>query len=307
MKHMKRKILLDCDPGHDDAIAILLAGSSPDLEILGISVVSGNQTVEKTARNAFNVSRYLGINVPIAIGASSPLKRERLNCGEIHGETGLDGFDFPSYQYEYDKRNATDFIIDTLLSNDKVTVVTTGPMTNIALAILKNNSILSHIDMIVVMGGSTTKGNMTPYAEFNILADAEAADICFNSGVPIRMMGLDVTRKVLVLPEVLERMKGINTKGSELFYKLMIFFNKTQKEVFDLPGGPLHDPATIVSLIDEKVFKYDKLHVEIDTSDTDHYGQTRCSKERTLNTEVALEVDVDRYWDIIERGLRSYE
>ena len=303
-----RKIILDCDPGHDDAIAILLAGSTTELKLLGISVVSGNQTVEKTARNAYNVSRFLNINVPIAIGADKPLVRSRLNCVEIHGESGLDGFDFPKYEYKYEDIDGADLIINKCLENDKVTVITTGPMTNLATALLRNQKIKDHIEEIILMGGAIKKGNLTEYAEFNILADPDAAAICFRSGIPMKMIGLDVTRKVLVLPNVIERMKKINNKASDMFTKLMYFFNKTQKEVFNLDGGPLHDPVTIVSLLSDDVLKFEKMDVEINVNPKDiKYAQTKCIKDENSIIEVATSINVDKYWDIIEEAIRAYE
>lgn len=302
---MPRKIFLDCDPGHDDAIAILLALSSPSLSLLGISVVSGNQTLEKTARNALNVTRYLHSDVPIALGASKPLKRSRLNCGEIHGESGLDGFTFPEYELQYEKRDAVTFLKDTLLSQDKVTVVTTGPMTNLASALLQYPEIIPHIEEIISMGGSTDKGNLTPYAEFNILADAEAAKICFDSKIPMRMVGLNVTRKALVLPEIVERMDKIKTRSSKMFVALMKFFNKTQKEVFGLEGGPLHDPLTIACLLDDKILHFERMDVDVDISDSITYGQTRCKPNKESYIQVATGIDVDLFFDYIEKALRS--
>ena len=305
---MKRKIILDCDPGHDDAIAILLADSSNLIELLGITVVSGNQTVDKTARNAYHVSRFLGINVPVAIGVEKPLVREKINCSEIHGESGLDGFDFPKYEYKYEECDGADFIIKTCLSNDKITMVTTGPMTNLAIALLRNQSIKEHIDEIVLMGGSTNEGNLTKYAEFNILADPDAAAICFRSGIPMKMIGLNVTRQVLVLPNVVERMSKIKTKAADMFVALMKFFNKTQKEFFGLEGGPLHDPVTIVSIISNDVVGFEKMDVEININPSDiRYAETKCTGDMHSNIEVATSINVDNYWDIIEEALKKYE
>jgi len=301
------KIILDCDPGHDDAIAILLAGSSNEIELLGISVVSGNQTVDKTARNAYNVSSYLGINVPIAIGCDRPLIREKLNCGEIHGESGLDGFDFPKCEYKYYEKDGPSLIIDKCLANEDVIVVTTGPMTNLATALMREPKIKSHIKEIVLMGGSTSEGNLTKYAEFNILADPDAAAICFRSGIPMRMIGLNVTRRVLVLPHVVSRMEKLNTKASDLFVKLMKFFNKTQKEVFNLDGGPLHDPVTIVSLISDDVVTFERMNVEINVDPNDErYAETKCQKDIHGHVLVATDIDVNKYWDIIEEALKKY-
>ena len=225
-------------------------------------------------------------------------------CPEIHGESGLDGFIFPNYEEKYDSREGYQLIIDTLLSNEHVTVVTTGPMTNLAKAILHNREILKHIDEIVLMGGSTGKGNITEYAEFNILVDPEAADICFKSGVPLRMLGLNVTRKILVREKIIEEASKINTKGSDLFVKLMKVFNENQRSFFSLEAGPLHDPATIISLIDPTVFTFEDMLVEIDTSESEKAGQTRCKKSNTPNCKVATSVDINKYWEIIFDHLR---
>lgn len=305
------KLIIDCDPGHDDAIAILLAGKSKKIDLIGITCESGNQTIEKTSRNAFNVSCYLGINVPIAIGASSPLIRPQEICDVIHGESGLDGFDFPKYSYKYDTRNATNFLIDTLLTNDDVVIAATGPLTNIALSLKVNPLIKKHIKKIVLMGGSIGNGNVSPAAEFNILCDPEAAFIVFNSGCLIEMIGLDVTRKVLVLPNIIKRFELINNKAADMFIKLMYVFNKNQKKVFGFDGAPLHDPATIVSLIDEKTITFKHCHVEIDISHGPSYGRTNCDVFNYLHKEpncyVATDIDVDRYWNVIENVMKDYK
>lgn len=307
----KTKLIIDCDPGHDDAFAIMLAGSSSKFELLGITVVAGNQTLEKTAINAFNVKSYLGIDVDVYKGSDRPLVKAPKNCGEIHGESGLDGFTFPQYDYSLIKDNAVDFIINSLHRNDKVTVVTCGPMTNLARAMLKDPSIKEHIEEVVLMGGSITNGNVTPAAEFNICCDPEAADVVFTSGIKVKMIGLDVTRKVLVLPEVISRMEKISNKASDMFVKLMKFFNKTQNEVFGLPAGPLHDPVTIASLIDDSLVTYKYMNVTIDTSHGPSDGRTNCDIFDFLhlpkNAYVATDIDVALFWDIIEKGLKSYE
>lgn len=300
----KINIILDCDPGHDDAIALLLSCYSNKLNLLAVTTSSGNQTIEKTSKNALNLLYFFNKNVPLAKGSPTPLKRKVMICPEIHGESGLDGFIFPNYEEKYDSREGYQLIIDTLLSNEHVTVVTTGPMTNLAKAILHNREILKHIDEIVLMGGSTGKGNITEYAEFNILVDPEAADICFKSGVPLRMLGLNVTRKILVREKIIEEASKINTKGSDLFVKLMKVFNENQRSFFSLEAGPLHDPATIISLIDPTVFTFEDMLVEIDTSESEKAGQTRCKKSNTPNCKVATSVDINKYWEIIFDHLR---
>lgn len=306
----KRKIIIDCDPGHDDAVAIMMAASAPNLELIGITVESGNQTLEKTGRNALNLVQYLNISCPVALGESHPLKREPMTCAAIHGESGLDGFTFPELNREFDKRSAIELLKDLLLSNDKVTLVPTGPLTNIGMLLLKYPEVKEHIEEIVLMGGSIGHGNVTPAAEFNILCDPEAADIVFNSGLVVKMMGLDVTRQVLVLPDVMERMKNIGNKVSELWYALMRTFNINQKKIFGFEGAPLHDPATIVYLMNPDVVKLQYMNVVIDVSRGPSYGRTNCDQFDYLhqkpNAYVAVGIDVDKYWNEIENGLRRY-
>lgn len=303
-------MILDCDPGHDDAIAIMLAGKSPNIDLLGITVVAGNQTIEKTAQNALNVVEYLKLNIPVFVGASKPLIKERVICAQIHGESGLDGFIFPDNKTYLQKEGAVEFIINSLKKYDGVTLVATGPLTNIALVLKNEPSIKSHIKEIVLMGGSIGYGNVSPAAEFNILTDPEAADIVFRSGCKIKMCGLDVTREVLVLKEVIERMDKVHNDASKLFVALMKVFNINQKKVFGLDGAPLHDPVTIVSLINESVVHFEYMNVEIDVSRGPSYGRTNCDcfnyLHREPNAYVATKIDVKKYWDIIEEGLKRY-
>ena len=303
----KTKIILDCDPGHDDAVAIILSVKSPKIDLLGVTVSSGNQTIEKTSRNAYNVVKYLGSDVPVAIGSTHPIIRDVEVCEAIHGESGLDGFTFPNYDYKFDKRHAVNFIIDTLLENENVTMVVTGPLTNFALALRINPNIKSHIKEVVLMGGSIANGNVSPAAEFNILCDPEAADIVFRSGLIVKMVGLDVTRKVLLYPEILESFKSIDTKQAKLFYDLMIIFNENQAQTFGFKGAPLHDPATILSIIDENLITFKKMNVEIDLSHGCSYGRTNCDSynylKKEANAYVAVDIDVDRYWELIKEHL----
>ena len=307
---MKRNIILDCDPGHDDAIAILLAGKNHNLNLVGISVVAGNQTIEKTATNAFNVARYLGIDVPIAIGCEFPMVRERVICAAIHGESGLDGFDFPKYEKAFDRRHGVQLIIDSVLNNKDVTIVATGPLTNVAMALKMEPKLYNKIKEIVLMGGSIDHGNTSPAAEFNIMCDPEAAHVVFTSGIPVKMIGLNVTRKVLVTEQVIKRMSKINNYASDMFVKLMKTFNENQRKTFNM-DGPLHDPATIASLIDDKLIEFQSMNVVIDISHGPSYGRTNCDVFDYLhaphNALVAMNIDVNRYWDIIEEGIKSYK
>lgn len=303
---VKQKLVLDSDPGHDDAFAILLACYSDKLDLVGVSSCSGNQTIEKTSKNALNLVNYFNrSDIKVAKGSPRPIKREPRICAEIHGESGLDGFTFPKYKEEYNDKDATDFLVDIINNNKDIIMVTTGPMTNLGLAILKDRNILKNIKEIVFMGGSTKEGNVTPAAEFNILVDPEAADIVMNSGVPIRMLGLDVTRKVLVTDEVLNRARQIKTRGGELFVKLMEVFNKNQRDYFGLEAGPLHDPATIVAIINPDVFTWQDMNVKVDTSDTNEAGRTICALKEPHNVKVAIEVNVEAYWQEIFKHLEK--
>ncbi len=307
----KTKIILDCDPGHDDAVAILLAGKSEKIDLLGITVVAGNQTLEKTQVNARNVCQCVGLDVPVYAGCGQPMIREKMVAADIHGETGLDGPVFEPLTKELEPEHAVNFIIRTLLDSDgDITMVTTGPMTNLAMAMRMEPAIIPKIRQIVLMGGAYTNGNVTPAAEFNIIADADAAYVCFTSGRPITMIGLDVTRKALCYPSVVERMEKVGNKASQLFVDLMRHFCKSQKEVFGWEGGPLHDPITIAYLIDPSVLTVKPMHAEIDIRSTQSYGRTNCDyfgyQKLEPTADVAIDIDVEKFWNIIEDGLRKY-
>lgn len=307
-----KNIILDCDPGHDDAIAILLAGQKKYFNLLGITTESGNQTIEKTSKNAINLVNFFKLDVPVAMGKGEPLVREKMICEEIHGKTGLDGYEFPPYDEKLEYLSAVELIIELTSNNEHVTIVATGPITNVALALKLKPEIKEHIDEIIFMGGSVDNGNVSPAAEFNVLCDPEATHIVLESGLPVKMVGLNVTRKVLCSKEVVERMGKIGNKTSDMFVKLMNVFNTNQAKIFNnFIGGPLHDPVTIASLIDDKLVKWQKMNVTIDLSHGSSYGRTNCDIYDYLklphNCSVAMDIDVNRFWDIVEEGIRYYE
>ena len=307
----KIKIILDCDPGHDDAVAIMLAGKHPAIDLLGITVVAGNQTLEKTARNALHVTQWLGIDVPVYAGCGQPMIREKIVAGDIHGESGLDGPVFPPLEKKVEEIHAVDFMIRTLMASDgDITVVTTGPMTNLAMAMRMEPRIVEKIRRIVLMGGSYQNGNVTPAAEFNIFADADAAYVCFTCGRPITMVGLDVTRKALCYPEIVERMAKVDNRASRLFCDLMAHFCRTQKEIFGWAGGPLHDPITVAYLIDPTVLTVKPMNAQIDIRSTTSYGRTNCDYfgylQLPATADVAIDIDVDKFWDIVQETLGYY-
>lgn len=306
------KIILDCDPGHDDAVAILMAGIHPSIELLGITTVAGNQTLNKTTINALNVCQYLNIDVPVCSGMSLPMVRKvQTIADDIHGESGLDGPVFDKLTKELDKRHAVNFIIETLKnSNEKITLVITGPMTNVAMAFRMDPSIIEKVKRIIFMGGSYQLGNVTPAAEFNIFADAEAAYVVFNSGVPLVMMGLDLTRQALCYPSIVERMGKIGGNASKLFVDLMGFFCKTQKQVFGWQGGPLHDPTCIAYLIDESCIETKDMYSEVEIRSEKCYGRTLCDyfgvTKNKPNSKVSIKLDIEKFWNIVEECIKLY-
>ena len=308
----KEKIILDCDPGHDDAVAIMLAAINPKIELLGITVVAGNQKLEKTVNNALKVCNHLNLDVPVYSGMSRPMIREQLIADDIHGETGLDGPKFEELKIKAEDKHAVNFIIDTLMNSDeKITLVPTGPLTNIGMAIRFEPKIIEKINRIVLMGGSYQLGNMTPAAEFNILADPDAAHIVFSSGVKIVMMGLDLTRQASATKEVVEKIKSLNNKASKLFVDLMEFFAASQKNVFGWSAPPVHDPTTIAYIIDPECIEVKPMFCEIELWSERSYGRTLCDYfgilKKEPNVDVAVKLDFDRFWNLIYENLKLYD
>ncbi len=306
----KINLILDFDPGHDDAIALMVASKNCKINLLGITVVSGNQTIEKVTRNALNLVDYLNIDAEVYQGVTQPLIKEVEVCSAIHGESGLDGFDFPSHKKVVSKVKAWDYIIDQCLRDKDITLVTCGPLTNIALALKLEPNIKNNIKEIVMMGGSMEHGNVTPAAEFNIFCDPEAAHIVFSSGINIKMIGLDVTRKVKVYSSIIDKFSTIKNNAGELFVSLMKVFNENQLKVFGFDGAPLHDPCTVVALLDKDVVKFEKMNVEIDISHLSSYGRTNCDRfdylKKAQNAFVATDINIDKYWDLIFNHLKDY-
>lgn len=308
----KRKIILDCDPGHDDAIAIMMAGKHPALELLGVTAVAGNQTLEKTAKNALKVCQYLDLDVPVCAGYDRPMVRSQIVAPNIHGESGMEGHVFGPLTKELDERHAVDFLIETLLASDgDITLVPTGPLTNVAMAMRREPKIVEKIDQIVLMGGAYELGNVTPAAEFNIYADPEAAHVVFHSGCTVVMMGLDLTRQVKCYPSIVERMKAINTDAAALFANLMTFYNKMEFQVFGLEGGPLHDPTCVAYLIDPSCMETKPMYTEVELRSELCYGRTVCDYFGVMNKEpnvqVCTKIDPDKFWDIVEECIRLYD
>lgn len=306
-----RNVILDCDPGHDDAVSIIIAASKKsDLNILGITTVAGNVEVEKNTQNALKVAELLNLEVPVVQGAERPLVKQSEIAPEIHGDTGMDGPELPEPKMTVREGHAVDFIIDQVKhSKEAVTLVPTGPLTNIALALIKAPELKENIDEIVLMGGGTF-GNWTPAAEFNIYVDAEAAKVVFESGVPIAMFGLDVTHQVIATPDIVERVGKIDNEIAQFVKELLIFFGQAYKDHFGFNGGPIHDACTTMYLMKPELFDMQHLNVSIETKGEFSYGMTAVDKLNVTglqaNTHFAWSVDQDEFWNVFEAVLESY-
>lgn len=288
-------VILDCDPGHDDAIAMILAHVSPELEILGVTTIAGNQTVEKTTLNALKILTFLGLRVPVAKGCSKPLFRELIIAPEVHGVTGLDGPDLPEPAFPIEDCSAVELIARILRESErKVTLVPTGALTNIALLLITYPRLKDKIERISLMGGAASGGNWTPAAEFNILVDPEAADIVFKSGLTITMAGLDATHKAIITRKDTERFRKIGTKAAKLTAELLDFFVTFHEENFPQFGGsPLHDACAVAWLVKPDLFTSIHKHVEIDTQGELTTGCTVTDMRAFLAAEPNIEILVE--------------
>ncbi|MCM3667859.1 nucleoside hydrolase [Mesobacillus maritimus] len=307
----KRRIILDCDPGHDDAIAMILAAARPELEILGITTVSGNAEIEKTTDNALKICDLVSLhNVIVSKGASEPMVRLRENAPGIHGESGLDGPEFPEASRSWSDEHGVDTIIRLIKeSNEPVTLVPTGPLTNIGLALTKAPEIKENIEEIVLMGGGTF-GNWTPTAEFNIWADPEAARKVFDSGLPIVVMGLDITHQALATKDVIERVNQIDNQVAQIVGELLVFFASTYKEMFDFDGAPVHDVLCVAYLVAPELFKMKDVNITVETKGEFTAGTTCVDLHgvtgREINAKFGMELDVDGFWKLMIEALKKY-
>lgn len=309
---MKQKIILDCDPGHDDALAILLAGHHPQIELLAITTVAGNQSVDKTTLNALKVCSLAGLrSIPIARGMDRPLVVPAQHAADIHGESGLDGPDIPAPEIEPVSKHAVDLLIELLLqSAGDITLVPTGPLTNIAMAMRQEPAILPKIKGISLMGGAIGLGNVTSSAEFNIYADPHAAAIVFGCGRPITMCPLEVTHQALATEQVVSRLRAAQRPVATLAADLLGFFAETYRKVFDFPAAPVHDPCAVAAVIDPTIIKSKLVRVEIETRGEWTRGRTACdmygSLSQTPNAQVGYALEVERFWDMLIAAILSY-
>lgn len=307
-----RKIIIDTDPGQDDAVAILLALASPDeLDLLGITCVAGNVPLPLTSKNARIVCEAAGhTDVPVFAGSKAPLYRPLITAEHVHGQTGLDGPELWEPQMPLAGDNGVDFIIETLRAHEPgtVTLCTLGPLTNVAAAFNTAPDIIERVQEIVMMGGAYFEvGNITPAAEFNIYVDPEAAEIVFRSGAPITVMPLDVTHKVLATKPRVEAIRALGTRVGHFTAEMLDFFERFDVEKYGSEGGPLHDPCVIAWLLKPELFSGRHVNVEIETSSSLTLGMTVADwwgvTNRTPNALFIGDADADGFFDLLTERL----
>lgn len=307
---MPQKIILDCDPGHDDAIALLLAHGNPSIELLAVTTVVGNQTLEKVTRNALSVARVAGITgVPFAAGCARPLVRAIEVAPDIHGDSGLDGPVLPEPTMDLDPRHAVDLIIDTIMAHEPgtVTLVPTGGLTNIALAARKEPRIVPRVKEVVLMGGGYHGGNWSATSEFNIIIDPEAAHIVFSEAWPLTMVGLDLTHQALATPAVVERIRSLGTGPAQFVVELLEFFGDSYLEAQGFEHPPVHDPCAVARVIDPSVMTVRRAPLTVELTGTHTLGMTvadfRAPAPADCTTQVAVDLDHEKFWNLIVDAL----
>jgi inosine-uridine nucleoside N-ribohydrolase len=304
------QIILDCDPGHDDAIALLLALASPELELLGVTTTHGNQTLEKTTANAIRVLELAGReDVPVAAGADRPLVRELYVAAYVHGETGLDGPELPPAGTAPLEEHAVDFIARRVLGSERpVTLVPTGPLTNIGLLFARYPEAAARVERIVLMGGAIAEGNVTPAAEFNIWADPEAAHRVFTSGLDVTMIGLDVTHKALVGSAHAERLRAAGRVGRAVA-ELLDFYGIFHRGQYGWEGSPIHDAVAVAHVFRPDLVDTVERGVKVDMGGELSRGRTYVDLWRRAewepNAHVGVDIDAAAFVDLLLERLES--
>jgi len=311
---MALPIILDCDPGHDDAIALVLALASPELEVKAVTSSAGNQTPDKTLRNVLRMLTLLKrSDIPVAGGAVKPLMRDLIIADNVHGETGLDGPALPEPGFAPQNCTAVELMANVLReSPEPVTLVATGPQTNVALLLNSHPELHAKIAQIVIMGGAMGLGNWTPAAEFNIYVDPEAAEIVFQSGIPVVMAGLDVTHRAQIMADDIERFRAINNPVARTVAELLDFFMEYHKtEKWGFQGAPLHDPCTIAWLLKPEIFTTARRWVGVETQGKYTQGMTVVDyfmlSGNEPNTDIMLDIDRQAFVDLLAERLAFYQ
>jgi pyrimidine-specific ribonucleoside hydrolase len=300
--------ILDVDPGHDDAVAIMLACAAPDLDLLAVTTVAGNVPLDKTTRNALRVLSLIGhTDVPVAAGAPSPLHRPLHTAENIHGESGLEGPEIPDPSFEPDECGATALIADTLReAPEPVTLIPTGPLTNIAAFLREHPELKERVARISLMGGSIGLGNTTPAAEFNVYVDPEAAREVFESGIPITMSGLDVTHQARAGPAERELLRSLGRTGG-VVAGLLEFFAGTYERIYGFDAPPLHDPVAVAAVLEPGLLKTHPMRVDVECQGELTRGETVCDfygvTGRPPNAEVGVELDREGFFELLYRTL----
>jgi inosine-uridine nucleoside N-ribohydrolase len=303
---MATPILLDCDPGHDDAIALLFALASPELELLGVTTVAGNQTLDKTTANAIRILDLVGRDdVQVAAGAGRPLVREPFAAVGVHGESGLDGPKLPPPSREPLDRHAVDFLAEQIRRRGgAVTLVATGPLTNVGLLLALRPDVRP--ERIVLMGGAIAEGNVTPAAEFNIWADPEAAARVFRSGIDVTMIGLDVTHKALFTDERASRLRG---RVAETVRALLAFYGRFHREVYGWDGSPIHDAVAVAHVAQAGLVTTQHRNVSVETESELCRGRTVVDlwrrTDRDPNAQVGVDIRAEEFLDLLVERLNS--
>ena len=312
---MAQKIIIDCDPGQDDAVALLLAMASPDeLEILAVTTVAGNVPLHLTQRNARMICDIADrSDVPVFAGCDRPIVLDPITAEYIHGETGIDGIDVFEPETPLQPEHAVDFIVDALAAADpgSVTLVPTGPMTNIGTAIRNRPEIVDGIAQVVAMGGAMREGgNRSPSAEFNVLADPHAAEIVYNCGRPVTAMGLDVTHQVISTRDRVERIRAVGNRVAEATAGMLGFFHRYDTAKYGSEGAPLHDPCTIAWLLRPDLFSTRRCNVSVEKESALTLGHTAVDfwhvTDRPPNVDWAYEVDADGFYDLLLERLARF-
>ncbi len=304
---MTTPILIDCDPGHDDAIAILLALASPEVELLGVTTVAGNQTLDKTTRNALVTLEVAGrSDVPVAAGADRPLRRELRTAAHVHGESGLDGPELPEPSARAVEAHAADFLAERI--EQGVVLVPTAPLTNVALMLERHPDVRERLERIVWMGGCIGEGNVTPAAEFNAFVDPEAAAAVFASGIPVTLVGLDVTHRALFTREHAERLRETGRAG-RFVAELSDFFQRFHERSYGLAGSPIHDAMAVAHVVDPTLLTTQRANVAVETASRYCDGRTvvdlRAVTGREPNADVAVDVDAGRFLELLVSRIAS--
>jgi pyrimidine-specific ribonucleoside hydrolase len=305
-------ILLDCDPGHDDAIALLLALASPELDLFGVTTVAGNQTLEKTTANALRVLELAGRqDVPVAAGADRPLARELFTGDYVHGESGLEGPAPADPSGGPVAQHAVDFLAERILASPRpVTLVPVGPLTNVALLLAHHPEAASTLERIVIMGGAIAEGNVTPAAEFNVYVDPEAAWRVFRSGVPVTMIGLDVTHKALMMPAHAERLRASGDVG-RFVAELHDFFVGYHRRTYGSDGAPIHDAVAVAHVLRPGLVETVHRHVDVDCESSLCRGRTVVDLWRRTglepNADVGVGLDGPAFLELLCERLESLD